>query len=156
MTVQPIAAERHHSPFQLRVLLHHYYSPTNWNEVFHNEQGSMDAHDYWVDKGCLERTVDRRTLYIITARGRAMVDAWLGVPLPAKPKLGFALYKGTNDSPTEYGFTFELEGSVVSMFDLVLGHDAFPSEGMPDKAQACQWAAQAIVDAYNNRECQDE
>lgn len=151
-TNHPIHPAPLHSPYQVRVLLHHYYSPTNWNEVYHNEQSSVDAHDYWVDKGCLERTVDRKVIYSITARGRTMVDSWLALPLPRPPKLGFALYKGTNDSATEYGYTFELEGSDQAMFDLVLGHETNHGEGIPKKAQECHWAAQAIVDAYNARQ----
>lgn len=74
----------HHSPRQLRVLLHHYYSPANWSEEQRSCPAAGEATDYWLGNGCLEEIddSDRDSGFQLTARGEAMVEAWLSQPLP--------------------------------------------------------------------------
>jgi hypothetical protein len=69
---------------QLRVLLHHYYSPQNWSEEQCSCPAASDATDYWMRCGCLEEVDNsgRDSGLQLTQRGLAMVKVWLAQPLP--------------------------------------------------------------------------
>ncbi len=87
MTVQSNTTEHKHSPMQLRVLLHHYYSPANWSEEHRSCEAAGDATRYWLENGCLEERDDgdHDSGFYVTERGLAMVEAWLSAPLPDAP-----------------------------------------------------------------------
>lgn len=86
-----------HSPMQLRVLLHHYYSPANWSEEHRSCKAAGDATQYWLENGCLEERDDgdHDSGFYVTERGKAMVEAWLSVPVPDTPVRS----KGTGQAP---------------------------------------------------------
>lgn len=73
-----------HSPIQIEVLLHHYYSPANWTDAHPDSTAAGHATEYWLDVGCLEEVdnSDRDSGFQVTDRGAAMVALWLRQELP--------------------------------------------------------------------------
>ena len=76
-----------HSPLEIEVLLHHYYSPRNWTAENPDSKEAGEATDYWLAEGCLMEVDDtnRESGFRLTPRGNQMVEAWMSLALPPKP-----------------------------------------------------------------------
>lgn len=88
-----------HTPMQLRVLLHHFYSPANWSTEQRDCPAAGEATTYWLENGCLEERDDteNESGFVVTDKGRAQVEAWLNAepvqPLP-EPMLTYVQQGG--------------------------------------------------------------
>ena len=108
-----------HSAIQLRVLLHHHYSPANWSEEQPDSPAAGEATDYWMKNGCLEERDDGdhdSGLYL-TARGHQMVEAWLNAPVPLAIGLPSGVVersKGTGQAP----LVFNLPAGAQLIFNI--------------------------------------
>lgn len=76
-----------HSPLEIKVLLHHYYSPRNWTAENPDSKEAGEATDYWLAEGCLMEVdgTDRESGMQLTIRGLKTVEAWMNLPLPPRP-----------------------------------------------------------------------
>lgn len=68
-----------HSPLQIEVLLHHYYSPNSWDRERQPSPATKSAAAYWLSVGCMEQVCGQLK---VTDRGYRMVAAWRETPLP--------------------------------------------------------------------------
>ena len=76
-----------HSPLEIEVLLHHYYSPRNWTAENPDSKEAGEATDYWLAEGCLMEVDDtnRESGFRLTPRGNQMVEGWRNLALPRRP-----------------------------------------------------------------------
>jgi hypothetical protein len=70
------------SPFQIRIVLHYFYSP----EEFRNDVGTIaeSAIHEVADMGLLEVNSSQEPRWRITDKGRAYVGFLMAVPLPVQ------------------------------------------------------------------------